>query len=245
MRKYLRVDGQPLVNVDISNSQPLFLGLLVKKKVGEEGRKGEREREEKEKKEKRDICGYFCRETEIPISTFPSSYPPDLVTYLSLCQQGKLYAYVNERMPCPVDFTDEEAYMGFKKAFLAVLYAPEWFSRDSVREGIHSVLWAHFPTLAAFVEDEKTSHKDLSWKDRHKALARQAQIQESDFVYNRVVPAIMKKYPDLYITTVHDSVMTTVGNEDKIRRIMLSEFARLGVRPNIKIERFSNEIVTA
>ena len=63
----------------------------------------------------------------------------------------------------------------------------------------------------------------------HRRLAHFAQRIESRFMYGRVVPRIMAERPGLFVGTIHDSVFTTVGEEQYVRRVMLEEFGRLGV----------------
>ena len=46
----------------------------------------------------------------------------------------------------------------------------------------------------------------------------------------------MRERPNLFITTIHDSVMTTAGDEDYVREAMLSEFRKLGIEPTVRIE---------
>jgi hypothetical protein len=45
------------------------------------------------------------------------------------------------------------------------------------------------------------------------------------------------EHPGLFITTIHDFIMTTAGDEETVRGVMLEEFARLGVYPKVRVER--------
>ena len=47
----------------------------------------------------------------------------------------------------------------------------------------------------------------------------------------------MRERPGLFIATIHDSILTTEGDEQYVRQVMLEEFGRLGVSPNVKVER--------
>jgi hypothetical protein len=47
----------------------------------------------------------------------------------------------------------------------------------------------------------------------------------------------MELAPNLFLGTIHDSIMTTTGDEETVRGIMLEEFSRLGVHPTVKSER--------
>lgn len=64
------------------------------------------------------------------------------------------------------------------------------------------------------------------------------QRTESSFVVNRVVRRLMNEYQETFISTIHDSFVTTTEAVPLVKRIVLQEFARLGLRPTIKSERW-------
>ena len=70
----------------------------------------------------------------------------------------------------------------------------------------------------------------------YRQLARLAQRTESDFIFGRAVSRVLRERPDLFIATIHDSVMTMIGNEEYVRDVMLTEFRKLGVEPTVRIE---------
>jgi hypothetical protein len=54
---------------------------------------------------------------------------------------------------------------------------------------------------------------------------------------NMVVAEMSKQMPSVPIWTIHDSIVTTVGNEEAIRQIMQQIFEReIGHRPTLEIE---------
>lgn len=70
----------------------------------------------------------------------------------------------------------------------------------------------------------------------YRRLAHFAQRIESAFMFGRVVPRIMDLRPDLFVSTIHDSILTTAGDAHLVRQVMLDEFARLGLSPQVKVE---------
>ena len=63
------------------------------------------------------------------------------------------------------------------------------------------------------------------------------QAIEAELVLNRIVPRITKERPYLPIFTLHDSVVTTQGNEEYIKQIILEESKKmLGFEPKLKKE---------
>ena len=62
-------------------------------------------------------------------------------------------------------------------------------------------------------------------------LAKVMQRYEAAFMYDRVVRRLMLEHPEVYVLTIHDSIMTLPEHAETIRSIMLEEFARLGLHP--------------
>ena len=57
------------------------------------------------------------------------------------------------------------------------------------------------------------------------------------FIY-RVCGRIMKEKPDLFVATIHDSVLTTPENVEYVETVIRDEFAKLGVTPTLKREKY-------
>ena len=67
-------------------------------------------------------------------------------------------------------------------------------------------------------------------------LAHFAQRIESAFMFGQVVPRIMGCRPELFIATIHDSILTTAGDAEFVRQVMLDEFPQLGLSPQVQME---------
>ena len=76
------------------------------------------------------------------------------------------------------------------------------------------------------------------YKDQdNRYLSLLLQQIESTLILKHIVPRIASERPDLPIFTIHDSVATTVGNEEYIERVMREEIERLtGLQPKFGIE---------
>jgi len=70
----------------------------------------------------------------------------------------------------------------------------------------------------------------------YRRLAHFAQKIESRFMFGRVVPRLMADRPESFVSTIHDSVLTTAGSGEYVRQVMLDEFAKLGVSPIVRVE---------
>jgi hypothetical protein len=82
---------------------------------------------------------------------------------------------------------------------------------------------------------------DNTFKQKqYNTLALLLQQIESNVILRNVCPAIAKKYPEIPLFTVHDSIVTTEGNEELIRPIIEKEIQRVtdGFTPKLKLEKW-------
>lgn len=221
LRQHLALESERLANVDISESQPLFVALaLAEARNGRRGRKAESTKAGKEEanqgppyhmmdKTMMDsrpyLGGGFDRER----------LPPDLRSYFELCERRGLYQAVADLL----GKTREEA----KKAVMVVFFDKPWH-----RTKVHAVLHGLFPTVTAEIGKMK--------RPDYRRLAHFAQRVESAFLFGRVVPRLMQLRADLFVSTIHDSVLTTAGDAEFVRQVMRDEFAELGLSPQVKVE---------
>jgi len=112
---------------------------------------------------------------------------------------------------------------GVKKQIVTVFFDKPW-RRNAVSDALDEL----FPTVMKTMRRIK--------QPDHRRLAHIAQKIESSFIFGRVVPRIMEERPELFIATIHDSILTTCGNEEYVRGVMVDEFAQLGLRPQVRVE---------
>lgn len=130
-----------------------------------------------------------------------------LATYL-----GKAYADRDEVKTCMfiIFFTDNR-YIGQKKA------APKKMFKKL------------FPTVYNIYAEIKRLDKTY--------LPRLLQRIESYLFLDIITRRIYRERPDLPIFTIHDSIVTTRGNEDYVKRVMEEELTLyIGIAPTLKIE---------
>jgi hypothetical protein len=107
------------------------------------------------------------------------------------------------------------------------------FDRPWHRNITAAALDALFPSVMAEARKIKTPD--------HRRLAHFAQRVESGFMFGRVVPRIMVERQGLFVATIHDSILTPISEVEYVRGIMLDEFRRLGVTPQVKVEPCRND----
>jgi hypothetical protein len=218
LRQYLAVEGVRLANVDISESQPLFMGLALAR-VGSGGRAGGQAGARREGRHGQPY--HMMDNTMMDKDTLlgggfdRNGLPADLRHYLELCETRGLYQAVADRL----GKTRDDA----KHGVMVVFFDKPWH-----RNAVSAVLDELFPTVMKDMREFKRTN--------YRRLAHFAQRIESAFMFGRVVPRIMELRPNLFVATIHDSILTTVGNGQFVRQVMLDEFAHLGLAPQVKIE---------
>ena len=258
LRPYLTVDGGRLANVDISESQPLFFGIALASACA--GRQTncrvqhssvhhmavaqpnslsgwtKTGRDDTERRDKQARTGKGKGETPAATLMMDNTMldatmldnrgclaggfdrgrlPGDLRHFLELCESRALYQTVADRLGRMRDAA--------KKRVMVVLFDRPWH-----RNKVSNILDELFP---AVMEDARR----IKQPD-HCRLAHFAQRVESAFMFGRVVPRIMRERLNLFISTIHDSILTPVADAEFVRGVMLDEFAQLGVSPQVKVE---------
>lgn len=239
VRYYLRVRQQTLWDLDIPNSQPLFVGIIArdfylkirkkKKYRNIQEKTGTKEQRDKE----RDKRKYMLHNQSLDHSDrndgFWTPLPPDLENYLKLCEDGTLY----ETFAKLANMTTNREKI--KKYVITMLH-------DSNYQHWNNRYWRvmvdHFPTVADCMLTLKSYPTLISGRDPkdgkikpHRDFSCIVQRAESTFMFNEVVPLLMSRYPSAWYVTIHDSFLTLKEFVEPIQATMLEAFERLGVRP--------------
>lgn len=257
VRSFLKVNMEPLIGLDIKNSQPLFLSLLVV---------NYRKRANK-------TFGYltFAESTTDPYreidkiiqkTVLPFPYKNQNDTSPSLCT-AITTRKANKDKSEHVDSTalttsttlprnrsiindylqeDELLFIGLceRGELYEHLCSHEEFPvRKWAKQRFFEVIFgktrATSPMKSMFAADFPNvaevvrAHK----KKDYRHLPRLLQNIEANFIINTVCRRIMNEIPDAPIFTIHDSVLTTRQFVEPIRTIMMDEFARLGLTPSL------------
>jgi len=269
VRRYLTVEGERLVNLDIKNSQPLFLALLMMNYR----RRGNK------------TFGYITFKENVvdpykniddiiesTVSPFifkkDNSFIPPLsaavtnrkaidkeskVQYLQTLTTTSTCPYTDPKLLIPNRqhlHQDEALFLrlceeGGLYEHLAILTDEP--VRQWVKEEFFEVLFSQnryqSRLKSAFAEEFPHVAEVIRVHKRrkHEQLAQLLQNIESNFMINNVVRRIMEQTPDAPIYTIHDSVMTTPEHVDRVHRIMEAEFAYLGLTPSIKADHYGEQ----
>lgn len=116
-----------------------------------------------------------------------------------------------------------------KKFFLRILFTPTHFNEQ---DNVHCALREEFPTVFEIFEWINTGYekfkngvgngKNKRGKDEQSSeLALVLQQLEAELILDYTVPLIIKNEPKMPIFTIQDSIVTTAGNEYKVKKYMM------------------------
>ena len=234
LRQYLRLDGSSLVNLDIANSQPMFLGLVLhapfslKNPTGEEN--GVTDPEKQKLLELLDPYYISNQPQASPTSLRSRIINVDQVvmeSYLSCVFQGKLY----ETLGSFVGLTREQTKVGV----LHALYCDtkKWEKRGNV-------LAKEYPETALTFKAYDTLFPGLMeavevWKEGDYTRLRKAmQRLEAYVMFQIICERIRRERPETWLATIHDSILCHPDDAEYIQSVMVEEFAGIGAAPTIK-----------
>lgn len=228
LRNYITYDGMPLVNIDIKNSQPLLSSILL------------------------DPSFYTTKPRYINIHQLPSSFNlltnnkhkhtytdtiiilvkvlqsidiKEVSSYSSMAKSGDFYQQLSKVMyPRRI----------FDKAEMKKLTYTVFFSNNRSIQGMHYASKRDFRKIFPDVYKVFSTIK----RKNHRALSHILQRIESEIMIQRVCQRISKEQPKLPIFTIHDSIVTTDGNQDYVSKVIKEEAYKLtGLKVSLGIER--------
>lgn len=260
VRCFLNVDGESLINLDIRNSQPLFLSLLMM---------NYRSRGNK-------TFGFITFKDNVvnpyknidsiieqTVTSFNSKKESSFHHSLSVANTNRkaiekdtqtLYSQsLTTTTCCPQDNTlirkhlqqDELFFLELCEdgslykhlASIADIPSTSWAKENFFevlfsKNNFQSKLKSAFTEEFPHVAEVIRVHK----KKNYQHLAHLLQNIEANFMINNVCRTIMIEMPEAPILTIHDSVLTTREYVDQVNDIMKAEFASLGLSPSIRLE---------
>ncbi|NEM99327.1 hypothetical protein [Pontibacter burrus] len=157
----------------------------------------------------------------------------DIVQFFELASAGILYEEFARLM--------QEAgyeYSSRKHAKLALLLA--LFTSNSFINSVEAAPKRMFKGIFPSVY----RHFTLFKRQDKSILARLLQSIESWLILEQISERLSNEYPDVPIFTVHDSILTTEGNEELVKLIMEEEIEKyLGLKPTLKVELLTPELL--
>lgn len=216
LRKYLRINGEPLVNIDIKNSQP-YLSTIILTNPSK--------------------VSWMTKDPvfSMLLQTLKVSDSEDVKRYIYLVASGKLYEYLR------IEFYKEGLALSrdeTKKQILRILFSRNRMPMDETNRLARQVFISRFPKVHRIFSKVRGSNRGDSFHS-FKRFAILLQRMESFLILDIILKRIYKEIPGVIAITIHDSIMTGVltNNVAAVSRIMIEELTRfVGFAPKIKIE---------
>ena len=216
LRPFLRIKNEPLVNIDIKNSQP-YLSTIILTNPSK--------------------VSWMTKNPAfiLLLQTLKVSLSQDVKKYISLVISGYLYEYLMEAFKNEgLELTRDET----KQQVLRILFARNRMPKDGINRKARLVFIKNFQTVHRIFSKVR-GHKKGDKFQNFRRFAILLQRIESYLMLDVILKRIYKELPGTIAITIHDSVMTGVltNNVEAVRKIIIEELTFfVGFPPQVKIE---------
>lgn len=216
LRPYLRIKDEPLINIDIKNSQP-YLSTIILTDPGK--------------------VSYLTKNPAFALllQSLKVSLNQDVKKYISLVISGQLYEYLMQEFAKEgLTLTRDET----KRQDLRILFARNRTPKDEINRNCRQIFKDRFPTVHRIFSKVRGSEQGDKFQN-FKRFAILLQRIESYLVLDVILKRIYRELPGTIAVTIHDSIMTGIltNNVEAVRKIMIDELTFfVGFPPKIKIE---------
>lgn len=221
LRSYLRINDEPLINLDVSNSQP-YLSTILLTDPGKVS------------------CMTKNPAFALLLQSLKVSLKEDVKKYISLVISGKIYEYLmTEFSNDGLELNRDET----KKMMLRILFARNRLPKDETNRKARLIFKDRFPTVNKIFSKIRGSEKGSKFEN-FKRFAILLQRIESYLMLDIIVKRINSELPGTIAITIHDSIMTgeLKNNVEAVRKIMIEELTNfVGFAPKIKVEGINQE----
>lgn len=242
LRNCLLYNGLEMVSIDICNSQPYLILLLLDINFWQQDPSYNRLHinqlcNSSKSNNKHSLANYSSIFLSVPSYIMISEIKEmqarsGFETYKDIVRNGQFYEHM-EGLVCKKMGTSKLGRKHVKAMLFQVLFTSNRYigQADAEPKRIFKDL---FPDVFKLLSIMKKQGKEL--------LPILLQRIESHLVLEVITKRIAKETPHLPLFTIHDSIITTAGNEKYVRRIMLEELERaVGVSPVLRLERWSTD----
>lgn len=242
LRNFLTYDGQKLVSCDFVNSQPLIASALVRPEYhfwaeNRAARDFTLTFQEISPKIRHNVLqnlphsgGKYSASITLVENAVPLA-GRDVQEFVRLCETGRIYEHIEAEYLRMTGRKMKGGRKGVKATIFQAFFSDNRFM-GQWEAGPKRTFRDLFPTvynLFAFIKRRKKNQ-----------LARLLQMTESRLMLERIVRRIAQERPDLPIYTIHDSIVTTQGNQLYVQQVMQEEMMKaLGLSCKIKTENWS------
>ncbi|MBA7533399.1 hypothetical protein ES705_25638 [subsurface metagenome] len=222
LRQFLRINNEPLINIDIKNSQP-YLSVIILTNPSK--------------------VSWLTENTAFAmlLQTLKVSLNEDVRKYISLVVTGQIYEYLMEEFfKEGIPLTRSET----KRQVLRILFARNRKPKDETNRKCRQIFKDRFPTVHKIFSKVRGHEKGDKFQN-FKRFAILLQRIESYLMLDVILKRIYRELPGVIAITIHDSIMTGIltNKAQAVKKIMAEEFTFFcGATPKIKIEKYNKEL---
>lgn len=222
LRKYITFKGEGLVEIDLKNSQLYILLYLLDKNSWKRGNITNL------------FKGYGKYISNIYLfNMFPTIdkiyASGEFEEYKNLVTNGTIYDFFQNIM---IEKNPKITRNEVKDLLIIALFS----KNEMPCGGMKAIFKSRFPNIYNFIKYIKSNKYDSNEK-RHSVMAILLQRIESQIVLNQVAKRINGEKTEILISTIHDCLVTTIGNESYFDAVLKDEcFKLIGEYPKTKIE---------
>jgi hypothetical protein len=216
LRPFLRINNEPLVNLDIKNSQP-YLSTILLTNPGK--------------------VSWMTKDPAFAmlLQTLKVSLSQDVRKYITLVISGQIYEYLmTEFLKQDLELNRNDT----KRQMLRILFARNRSPKDEINRKARQIFKNCFPTVHRIFSKIRGTEKGNKFQN-FKRFAILLQTIESYLVLDVILKRIYKELPGTIAITIHDSIMTGVltNNVSEVNKIMVEELTKfVGFAPKLSIE---------
>ncbi|HLO69672.1 MAG TPA: hypothetical protein VK167_02305 [Flavipsychrobacter sp.] len=234
IRNAITIDGKLVAAVDISNCQPTLLTILMNPEFWDE----------------KNIFNY----TQISYLGIKNMFNTHkhYTRFIMMCKNAEH----NSNMKAEVERFNKLVESGtFYNNFRSLLERKLGLKRLSTQD-VKTMFFTVLFTSNRFIHQKEAACKRVfrEWFPQIYELTRMLKVKdhanlpillqrlESYLLFNRVIPSINAKAPNLSFIPIHDSIAVPVGHEKLVQDIMTKELSLcLGFKPHLKVELWEPE----
>ena len=240
-----------LVNLDIRNSQPLTLALLLTSDVPSEKYIKVTATNDQRSLEQIHVSptppteddpyvgktaemrhGHPSDDSGVLFDERRARYGYSIADYIDTCERGRFYESLMHFCPTVRDaggfmspMEQDDLRRQFKvQVFGEIMFGPV---KDTELSRTFREIW---PKVWERIKAEK------SGPDGYPALARAMQRAESRLMIDRIGARLSRDVPEVPVASIHDSFLVPAQHADEVKHIILQEWSGAGLRPTIAIK---------
>lgn len=228
-KPFIGYDGQPLVSIDITNSQPYLMNILFNPEFWKKNSTSPLSIYNLPP----NIQSHITPLLSIMIGNYLEELDMDsLEEYRQKTSEGEIYEKI-------IDIVQKRFGESLNRKQIKTMFYIVLFSKNGFFNQPDAKLKRLFKEIYPQVYELTTILKTKN----HATLAILLQAIESEIILHRCCKRVWEEgEQQVPVFTIHDSIVTTKVNEDFVKKIMTEELAKaIGVPPTLQIEEWRED----